>query len=194
MVVLVNNWWAFVIRGIAAIIFGILALILPGMALVTLILLWGIYALADGVFNLIGAFRRDAATQQSWWALLIEGIISIGAGIAAFVYPGLTALVLLYIIAAWALVTGVMELVAAARLRKQISGEWILVLTGIVSVLFGILLFVFPGAGALAVVLWIGVYAVVFGALLVSLGLRLRKWAHAEHPTGGGFGTALPGH
>ena len=136
MVILTTNWWAFVLRGIFAILFGILTFILPGMALITLIFLWGFYALADGVFNLVAAFRHEN-TQRHWWALLIEGIMSIAAGVIAFTLPGITALALLVVIAFWAIATGVMEIIAAVRLRRQIQGEWMLSLAGVISILFG---------------------------------------------------------
>ena len=192
---LAGNWWAFVLRGVVAILFGIMTLFLPGMALLTLVFLFGFYAILDGVFNMIGAFRRTGPEQLPWWALLIEGILGIIAGIVALVFPGLTALVLLYIIAGWAIATGIMELVAAIRLRKQITGEWMLVLMGILSIAFGVLIAIFPGAGALTVVLWIGAYAIVFGILLISLGVRLR--ALVRRDLGGfdhGFPTVAPGH
>jgi uncharacterized membrane protein HdeD (DUF308 family) len=178
MVVLAGNWWAFVFRGVLAILFGILTFVMPGMTLLTLVFLFGFYAISDGVFNLIAAFRRgdrSDAQQQPWWALLIEGILSIIAGLLAFFMPGLTAMALVYLIAGWSLATGVMEIVAAVRLRRHITGEWVLVLGGVLSILFGLLIAIFPGAGALTIVIWIGAYAVVFGVLMVTLGLRLRK-------------------
>src|SRR5258707_14733055 len=126
MMVLANNWWAFVLRGILAIAFGLIAFFMPGIALLTLVFMFGFYAIADGVFNLVAAFRRTGPEQQPWWALLLEGIVSIIAGAIAIFIPGLTAVVLLYIIAAWAVVTGVFEIAAAIRLRKQITNEWLL--------------------------------------------------------------------
>ncbi|MCI0366326.1 MAG: HdeD family acid-resistance protein [Phycisphaerales bacterium] len=178
MLFIAGSWWAFVLRGIVAILFGIMALVLPRMALLTLVFLFGFFALADGIFSLIMAFRGSPDTmqpRQPWWALLIHGLISVAAGIAAFVIPGLTAIALLYLIAAWAVAAGVLEIIVAIRLRKQIRGEWLLALTGVLSILFGILVAIFPSAGALAVVLWIGIYALIVGGLLIALGLRLRK-------------------
>jgi uncharacterized membrane protein HdeD (DUF308 family) len=167
----VDHWWAFALRGLAAVVFGVLALVWPGETLTILVLLWGSYALIDGVLTLLGAFRTG---QDHRWALLVEGLVGIGAGIATFVWPGLTALVLLYIIAAWAVVTGIFELVAAVRLRQVIHNEWMLVLAGIASLVFGIALFAAPGAGALALVWLIAVYAILFGLLLLALAWRLR--------------------
>jgi uncharacterized membrane protein HdeD (DUF308 family) len=187
VLVLVGNWWTFILRGIIAILFGLLVFIRPGMALLTLVFLFGFYAIADGVFNLIAAFRRTSVDQQPWWALLLEGIVSIIAGMVALFIPGLTALVLLYIIAAWAVVTGALEIAAAIRLRRQINHEWLLALAGVLSIAFGVLIALFPGAGALAVLVWIGAYSIVFGIMLIALGMRLRKWVRSlEHP-GQGF-------
>jgi uncharacterized membrane protein HdeD (DUF308 family) len=176
MVVLVGNWWSFVLRGIFAILFGVLCFILPGMALLTLVYLFGIYALVDGILRIIGAFRRSDPQQQPWWALLIGGIFSIIAALIAFFSPGITTLALLYLIAAWALVTGSFEIAAAIRLRKQIDNEWLLALSGVLSIVFGVLLFIMPGPGALAMVWWIGIFAIIFGSLMIALGVKLRSW------------------
>ncbi len=188
---LAQRWWVLTIRGLAAILFGILTFVAPQISLITLVLLWGAYALVDGAFNLVMGFRGRGRLPR-WGVLAAEGVVSIAAGVLTCMWPGITALVLLYIIAGWAVVTGVMEIVAAVRLRKQIRGEWMLGLAGVLSIAFGVLLALFPGAGALTVVLWIGAYAVVFGALLVALSIRLRslqrKRPHAPEqqlPTGG---------
>jgi uncharacterized membrane protein HdeD (DUF308 family) len=165
-----RHWWVFALRGLAAVLFGILAFVWPLSTLTVLVLLWGAYALVDGALALVSAFRTD---HDHRWGLLLEGIVGIAAGIVTFLYPDITALVLLYIIAAWALITGVLELVAAVRLRKVIHNEWWLVLSGIASVLFGLVLLAAPGAGALAVVWLIATYAVVFGILMLGLAFRL---------------------
>lgn len=178
---LARNWWMLALRGAAAIVFGILTLLMPGVSLAALILLFGSYALVDGIFNVVAAVRRRSG-DQPWWALLLEGLVSIGAGIVTFALPGLTALVLLYVIAAWAIVTGVLEVVAAVRLRKQITGEWWLAASGVLSVVFGVLLMIWPGPGALALVIWIGAYAVVFGGLLLGLAFRVRSLRGAMRP------------
>jgi len=172
---LASRWWTLAARGIAAILFGILTFISPGLSLFALVILFGAWALADGVFNLVMAFR--AGKSERWGWLVLEGVASILVGILTFFWPGITALSLLFLIAAWSVVTGIAEVVAAIRLRKVIQGEWLLALTGVLSILFGLLLFAFPGAGALAVIFWIGAYSIVFGGLLVALAFRLRAWA-----------------
>jgi len=171
---LARNWWAIGLRGVAAVVFGILALLLPGTTLAALVLLFGAYAILEGVFSLIAAVR--GRTDEPRWLLALQAIVSIAAGFVTFLWPGLTALVLLYVIAAWALVIGVLQIVAAVRLHSRIRGEGWLVLSGILSVIFGVLMMWAPGAGALALVLWIGSYAIVFGALLIVLAYRLRGW------------------
>ena len=168
-----RNWWLVVLRGVLGIAFGIITFVAPAISLAALVLLFGAYAFADGVFAIASAVHRRVTTER-WWILLLEGLVGIGAGLVTLFLPGITALVLLYIIAGWAVATGILELVAAVRLRKEIKHEWLLALSGIASVAFGVLIALFPGAGALALVIWIGAYAFVFGALLVALGFRLR--------------------
>ena len=168
-------WWTFVIRGLLAIAFGLIALVWPGITLIVLVYLFGFYAILEGIFSMVAAFINRG--MRHWWVLLLEGLVSIAVGCVAFIWPGLTAVVLLIFIAIWAILTGLLEIWAAVQLRKEIRGEWILALTGIISVLIGIILFTNPGAGALAVVWVIGIYAVIFGALLTFLGFKLRKLA-----------------
>jgi uncharacterized membrane protein HdeD (DUF308 family) len=171
---LAKNWWALALRGLVAVLFGLLTFLLPGITLATLVLLFGAYALADGIFNVIAFFK--VASHQ--WALLIEGVIGVIAGVLTFAWPAITALVLLYLIAFWAIFTGVLEIVAAVRLRKAISNEWLLLLMGVLSLLFGLFILFVPGAGALAIVLWIGAYALVFGIFLMAFAFRLRGHRH----------------
>lgn len=167
-----GSWWALLLRGIAAIVFGLLAFIWPGITLTALVFLWGAYALVDGAFSIVAGIRSHGESTR-WWVLLLEGILGVAAGVVAFLIPGITALVLLLLIAAWATVTGIFEIAAAIQMRKYIRGEWLLILAGIASIIFGGLLFLNPVAGALAVVWLIGAYAIVFGVLLVALSLRL---------------------
>jgi uncharacterized membrane protein HdeD (DUF308 family) len=174
-VILAKNWWSLVIRGVAAILLGVITFIWPGITLGALVLLFGFYALIDGLVSLAGAVRA-AGAHERWGALLIEGLAGIAAGIITFAWPSITALSLVYVIAAWALVTGVFEIVAAARLRKYIEGEWLLALSGLASLVLGVVMIALPLAGALAIAYWIGIYAFIFGVLLVALGFRLRSW------------------
>jgi len=178
---LTRNWWAVLLRGLAGIVFGIIAFFAPGVSFAALVLVFGAYAFVDGIFNVASAIRRRGATDR-WWLLLLEGLVGIAAGVATFIWPGITALALLYLIAAWALVTGAFEIAAAIRLRKVITGEWLLVLSGIASIALGVALVIFPGPGALVLVLWIGAYALVSGALLIALSFRLRSWDRSHSP------------
>src|SRR5438132_2163210 len=187
---LARHWWVIGLRGLAAILFGVLAFVWPGMTLAVLVLLFGAYALVDGVLTLVAAFRGGV---QHRIVMVVEGVVSVLAGLAAFVWPGLTALVLLYIIAFWAIVTGVLEIVTAIRVRRAISNELGLVIGGVLSVVFGVVLLIAPGAGALAVIFLIGAYAVVFGIALLGLAWRLREHhqtAIRGAPLGGPAATA----
>ena len=167
-----RNWWMLVLRGVCAILFGLLAFTRPGLTLGALILLWGIYAFIDGILAFTAAF--SGATGTPWWVLTLEGLVGVAAAAAAFLIPGITALVLLYIIAAWAIVKGLFEIAAAIQLRKEIDNEAWLGLAGLASVFLGVVLFARPGVGVLAVVWLIGMYAILFGVLLVALGFRVR--------------------
>jgi uncharacterized membrane protein HdeD (DUF308 family) len=173
---LAKNWWLVLLRGLCAILFGVLTFILPGITLLTLVLLYGAYAVADGVFALAAAIMGGAPAPR-WW-LAIVGLLGVVAGAITFVWPGLTALLLLMFIAGWAIATGVMQIVGAIQLRKEIENEWLLAAGGVLSVLFGVILFLYPGGGALALILAIGAYAIVYGVLLVSFSLRLRRHSH----------------
>lgn len=180
---LANSWWSLALRGLLAIIVGVLTFVWPGITLFALVMLFGAYALVDGVLNIAGAWRA-AERHERWMPLLLEGFIGIAAGIVTAFWPAITALSLVFVIAAWALVTGGLEIVAAVRLRKYITGEWLLALAGIASILFGGLLAIFPVAGALAIALWVGVYMFVFGIILLLLGFRLRGLAREYGYTG----------
>ena len=173
---LAKNWWMLLLRGIAAIIFGGLALAWPGMTLLTLVLFYGAYALVDGVLAILAAITGGTLLPR-WW-LAVVGLLGIAAGLLTFLMPGLTAIVLLYLIAGWAIATGVFQIIGAIRLRHEIDNEWLLILGGIISVLFGAAMFAAPGAGALALITVIGVYALIIGVLLVALSFRLKKHAH----------------
>jgi uncharacterized membrane protein HdeD (DUF308 family) len=173
MTAITRNWWIWIVRGIAAIIFGILCFVVPGIVLETLILFFAVYALIDGVLTIVNSFRNRQ--QPRWWAGLLEGVISILAGIGALLFPGMTAMIMLYFIAFWAIFTGVMEIISAIQLRKEIEGEFWLGLGGVISVVAGVLLILFPGAGILSVLTIVGAYAIVFGIMMILLGWRLRS-------------------
>jgi uncharacterized membrane protein HdeD (DUF308 family) len=189
-IALARNWWSLVIRGIAAILLGVVTFAWPGITLAALVLLYGAYALVDGVMAIIGAVRA-AQSHERWGALLIEGIAGIVAAAITVAWPGITALALVFVIAAWAIVTGVFELVAAVRLRKYVTGEWLLALGGIASIAFGVLIVIAPLAGALVIALWVGAYTLVFGVLMIALGFRLRSWGKTPHA---GPSVAIPAH
>jgi len=171
--ILSRSWWLLLLRGLAAIAFGVLTWFRPGISLAALVLLFGAYSLADGILATWTAIAGPK-DHDDWWVLLLEGLLGIGIGILTFIVPGITALALLFYIAIWAIGTGVLEIVAAIRLRKIVQGEWLLILAGLASVVFGVLLIWQPGAGALAVLWLIASYAIVFGVLLVILAFKSR--------------------
>jgi uncharacterized membrane protein HdeD (DUF308 family) len=180
--VLSRNWWLVALRGLAAIVFGVLAFVWPAITLWALVLLFGAYMLVDGIFAIVAAVRA-AGREARWWLLLIEGVLGVLAGLVAAFWPGLTALALLYFIAAWAIVSGILEIAGAIRLRREIEGEWALGLSGALSLLFGVLLVVIPApAGLLSLVWLIGAYALAFGVLLLVLAFRLRGTSEMHTP------------
>lgn len=166
-----ENWWALALRGVAAAIFGLLALFWPGITLTALILLFGAFALVDGVFAIVAGIR---GVEGRRWLLLVEGVLGAIAGLVALALPGTVAIVMLYVVAAWAVLTGLLEIVAAVQLRREIEGEWALALVGIVSVLFGVVLAVLPGVGLLSLVWLIGASVLVSGIALIALAFRVR--------------------
>ncbi len=166
-------WWTFILRGIVAILFGVLAFVAPGFGIGLLVGLFAAWALIDGVNNLLTGIRTRGQ-DRSWWLEILEGGVSIVAGVIALVFPIFAAEILVLLIAAWAIVTGVFEIVLAYRLRKVIAGEVWMALAGVASILFGVVIFLFPAAGALSIVWLIGSFAIAFGAFLVMLGWRLR--------------------
>jgi uncharacterized membrane protein HdeD (DUF308 family) len=173
-----RSWWLLLLRGLAAIAFGVLTWTQPGISLAALVLLFGVYALADGIFAIWAAIA-GRSDHDDWWVLLLEGLLGVGIGVLTFVAPGLTALALLFFIAIWAIATGVLEIVIAIRLRREIEGELLFILAGLASVVFGVILMMQPGAGALAVLWLIASYAIVFGVLLVILAFKVRRFVGA---------------
>ena len=176
---IVRNWSWIALRGVLAIVFGTLTLLNPGITLVTLVLMFGAYAIVDGMFMIVSAIA-NRKTQPRWGTLVFGGILGVAVGVLTYLWPGITAVALLAIIASWAILMGVIEITVAIRLRKLIANEWMLVLTGLLAVAFGVVLILNPGPGAVAVVLWIGVYALVSGVLLVVLAFRLRNWGRSH--------------
>jgi len=176
---LANNWWVVAIRGLLAIVFGVLAFLMPTVAVLTLVLLFGAYALVDGVFAIISGLRHRQDAPR-WWVLVLEGVAGILFGLLTFMFPPATALVLVIFIAAWLLVTGVLEMAAAVRLRKEIEGEWLLFLTGLLSVIVGLAMMVFPAWATVALVWVIAAYAILFGVLMLFLAFKLRGWQHRQ--------------
>jgi uncharacterized membrane protein HdeD (DUF308 family) len=172
--ILSERWWAFALRGVAAVLFGILTWALPAESLLSLVFVWGAFALIDGGFA-IAAAARTGREGGRWGWFLFEGLASITAGVVTFVWPGITGLVLLYTIAIWAVVTGIAQVGAAIRLRSVIKGEWLLGLSGVLSVVFGAVMFARPLAGAIGLAWMIGAYAVTLGVLLIGLSVKLRR-------------------
>lgn len=189
---LFRNWWLFAVRGVFAIVFGVLALIWPGSAILALVLLFGAFALVDGIFA-VAAGIASHGTFERWWAVLLEGLSGIVIGILTFFWPNITAFVLLYFIAAWAVVTGIFEIVAAIEFRHVIPGEWAMILDGILSVLLGVLLFVFPAAGAVGLVWLIGIYAVAAGIVLLILAFRMHGLLRKIEKAGANAGRLVEG-
>ncbi len=180
-----RTWWMFALRGAVAMLFGVLALVWPGLTLLWLVALFAAYALLGGGASVVGAFQ-SRKSDDHWWLALLLGLVSLGAGVIAILHPALTALVLVLLMGANAIATGVLDIALAIRLRKAIRGEWLLVLAGIVSIVFGVLVFLFPGAGALALVWLISVYAIASGVLLLIVAFQLRR--HPEQSWSGGMG------
>jgi len=173
---LARNWWLIFLRGICAVIFGVLTFFWPGLTLLTLVLFYGAFSLLDGAFS-IAAAVKGGAPMPRWWLALV-GLLGIGVGVITLFWPQITGFVLLLFIAGWAIASGVLQIIGAIKLRQEIEGEWLLIASCVLSVLFGIGVILFPGAGALSLALVIGAFAVAYGVLLIGFALRLKK--HAE--------------
>lgn len=171
---LARNWWTLALRGVIAILFGLMAFVWPGLTFVSLVLVFGVYAFLDGIFTLIAAWKGRHG--ERWWVMLVEGLLGIAVGVIAFVWPGTAAFALLYVIAAWAVLTGILEIVAAIQLRREIENEWWLALSGAASLIFGVLLAIWPLTGLVVVTWIIGGYAIAFGVFMLLLAFRLRGW------------------
>lgn len=173
------RWWMLVVRGLAAVLFGMLALARPGISVLALVWVWGAYALVDGAATVALAARAGSEGRRWGW-LALDGVVSIGAAIVTAMWPGLTALALLMVIAVRAVLTGIAEIVAAVELRNVVRGEWMLALSGILSFGFGAVTLILPGLSAMVLVTMLGAYAVVFGVVVAALGFRVHHWANAE--------------
>lgn len=176
-----GNWWALALRALAAILIGIFALSRPHITILALVTLFGVYALADGLFAIVAALRTRTSNRWGW--MLVEGIIGAAVGLYVLVNPGIGAIALTWMVAAWALITGFLEIFAGVRLRKTISGEWLLLLGGALSVVLAIVVVARPGIGLSLLVAFVGVYAIMSGVILFSVALRVRRWGKA-HPPG----------
>lgn len=172
--ILQRGWWIFLLRGVAAIVFGVMAIAWPALTLASLVLLFGVYMLVDGVIGLIEVIRRRDSLNRVW-LLVLDSVLGIAVGLVTLLWPGVTALVLLVFIALWAIAGGILRILVAVRIRHEIRGEWFLIAGGLLSVLFGGLLIAMPGAGLVTLAWLIGLYALAFGALFVALALRLRR-------------------
>ena len=178
---LARNWWAVALRGALAILFGVLAFVMPGLTLQVLAILFAAYTFVDGLFTVVAAVRARGEVAR-WWALLLEGVAGIALAVLILVFPPAAVLLLVYMVAAWALITGLLEIVAAIRLRQQIEGEWRLLLSGALSIVLAVLIVLWPLGGVLAVAWMIGSYAILFGVVLLALAWRLK--GHAERASG----------
>lgn len=178
-----RNWGWVVARGVLAIIFGLFALFMPQIGWIVLMSLFAAYAFVDGISSIVAALSRETRADRPWGLLLFEGILGIAVAVLWVVWPARMSLAFLYVLGAWAVVTGILEIGSAIRLRKIIQHEWLLALTGVLSIVFGVIVFRQPQAGALALVWVIGAYAIVFGAMMIGLGVRLRRLTHGR-PTG----------
>lgn len=169
-----DNWWIPLIRGIAAILFGIIALAMPGLTAYALMIAFGAYAVVDGVMAIYLGFKRKS-TDEAWWAWVIDGILSILIGLMALFWTEATAVVFIIWIAAWAFVAGIMRIVAAIRLRKEIEGEWALILSGVLMIIWGILLVYTPAAGIISIAWLLGLFSVLVGIAMIMLAFRLKN-------------------
>lgn len=172
-------WWAIALRALAAILLGVIAIFMPGPTLAAIVIVFGIYAIIDGILAIVSAVR-GFRKKERWWPMLLEGLVGIAAGAIAIFWPGIGALALTYLVAAWALVTGAFEIAAAIRLRSVISGEWLLLIAGLLSIVLAVLVALFPGTGALLLVWWLGAYAFAYGVVSLVLALRVRSWTRVN--------------
>lgn len=179
---LARNWWAILLKGVIALIFGVALVFMPRLSLVMLVFAFGVYAVADGMFTMLGALQRRRDLEAPRWAYLCMGLVDIAIGMVALFWPRITVLFLLYLIAAKALIDGILQIVAAIRLRRELRHEWVFVLSGIASIAFAALLVAFPAPSAIVLMLWLGIFALIYGVHLVVASLRLHAWERKNAP------------
>lgn len=172
--ILRDNWWVLLIRGIAAILFGIIALAMPGLTAYVLVIAFGAYTLVDGIMAIYLGFKRRG-NDDAWWTWIIDGILSIVIGLVAMIWTSATAVVFIIWIAAWAIVVGIMRIIAAIRLRKEIEGEWALILSGLLMIIWGVLIAMTPAAGLLSIAWLLGIFSFMVGVMMVVLAFRARR-------------------
>ncbi|MBL7775398.1 MAG: DUF308 domain-containing protein [Saprospiraceae bacterium] len=173
--ILAKHWWVLVLRGIVSLAFAAAAFLMPEFTFDVLVMMIGLFLLADGALATYSGFRLRGQ-DDDWWVAVLEGLIGVGLGIGTLVYPELSAALLVLFIALWCLLTGAFEIALAIRIRKEIEDEWQLAFAGVISIALGVLMLVQPNAGALSIAWWVGFYATFFGLLLIGLGIRLRRW------------------
>jgi len=174
-----SNWWALALRGALAILFGLVTFTMPGLTLAAIIALIGVFMLVEGVLAIMAAIR-GMREHDRWGWMLIEGIVSIVAGLIAFLLPSTGLVALVWLIAAWAILTGALEIAAAIRLRKIITNEWTMIVAGVLAIVLGVFIMSRPGLALTLLVTWIGVYALFWGVVTLMLAFRVRRWTH-EH-------------
>ncbi|MFO7761782.1 MAG: HdeD family acid-resistance protein [Thermodesulfobacteriota bacterium] len=173
--VLARYWWSFYVRGIIAILIGLIAIFLPEVTLEVLAVLIGAFFLVDGIFSIAASFGSRRSSGERWWIFVLEGIVGVVIGIMTFIWPEVTVMALVLLVSVWALITGILEIIASVKLRRLIENEWLLTFTGILSILFALILAISPGAGAFVLVWLLGLYAIFFGILLIFFGRKLKK-------------------
>ena len=183
MVELAKNWWMLTVRGVLAVLFGLMAIFWPSITLAALLLFFALFMIADGVITIIASFYA-AYKQTSWWPLILEGIVYLIIGGAVLSSPGMSTVVLLYFLAAWAIVAGIFRFFGAIALRREIQGEWLLALHGVISFIFGLFLIAYPAAGILTIVILVGLYAIIQGILTIVFSYELRQFYEEQ---GGGL-------
>lgn len=177
-VVLRSNWWALVLRGVMAILFALITFAVPGITIAVLVTIFGFYALFDGIFAIVSTIKAVQGHRR-WGAFLLEGLIGILFGLYAIIFPLGAAAAFVTFVAVWAIFTGILEIAAAVRLRREVKGEWILILLGILSILLGMILVAAPVSGAVFLVWVLASYGLIFGVLLIALGFRIRRLPHS---------------